>query len=123
MPYSLADMGVKLPMKAIEASAAETVTSGDYQYYVNDNGAVIKKYTGTAAAVTIPSELDGNKVYAVGSYAFEKNDSITSVVIPAGIKWIDSSAFYRCKNLASVSLSEGLEPSATTLSQAQPLPR
>ena len=61
----LADMGIKLPISAIEASAAETLVNGDYQYYTDDNGAVIKKYTGTAAELIIPEELDGNKVYAI----------------------------------------------------------
>ena len=105
----LADLGVKLPLKAIEASAAEIITSGDYQYYLEDNGAVIKKYTGTAAAVTIPSELDGNKVHTISREAFANNKTITSVVIPTCIKVVAGSAFSHCVNLTSVSFSEGLE--------------
>ena len=105
----LADMGIKLPINAIEASAAETLVSGDYQYYADDNGAVIKKFTGTAAEVKIPDEIDGNKVYAIDSYAFQRNANITSVILPTGLIRIGNNAFYGCSALSSVTFNEGLE--------------
>ena len=104
----LADMGIKLPISAIEASAAETLVNGDYQYYTDDNGAVIKKYTGTAAELIIPEELDGNKVYAIESYAFQRNANIASVTMPTGLKKISNNAFYGCSALKSVKFNEGL---------------
>ncbi|SFW42412.1 leucine-rich repeat protein [Ruminococcus flavefaciens] len=104
----LADMGIKLPISAIETSAAETLVSGDYQYYTDDNGAVIRKYTGTAAELTIPEELDGSKVYAIESYAFQRNANIASVTMPTGLKKISNNAFYGCSALKSVKFNEGL---------------
>ncbi|WP_303834273.1 leucine-rich repeat protein [Ruminococcus flavefaciens] len=105
----LANMGVSLPINVMEASAADTLVSGDYQYCTDDKGAVIKKYTGTAAEVKVPAELDGNKVYAISEYAFQKNDSIISVTFPDSLKKIGGSAFNSCKALKSVTFNEGLE--------------
>ena len=105
----LSDIGIRLPINALEASAADILVSGDYQYYTDNNGAVIKKYTGTAAVVTIPGEIDGNKVYAIDSYAFDKNSNLTSVTFPDSLERIGSHAFRGCTTLTSVKFNEGLK--------------
>ena len=64
----LADISTTLGIRTIEASAADVVISGDYAYYVNDNGVVINNYIGTAAEVSIPAEIDGNKTTFVIEY-------------------------------------------------------
>ena len=105
----LADISTTLGIRTIEASADDTITSGDYQYYVTDDGAVITDYMGTAEKVSIPAEIDGNKVYAIGDNAFLYNENITSVILHTGIKEVGESAFWHCSNLVSISLNEGLE--------------
>ena len=44
------------------------VTFGDYEYSVNEDGetVTITRYKGIDTVVTIPSEIDGKKVTAIG---------------------------------------------------------
>ena len=58
-------------------------------------------------AVTIPETVDGYTIVEIGSSAFQKNQEITSVVIPKTVKWIASSAFLACKELTQVVMEEG----------------
>ena len=53
--------------------------------------------------INIPST-----VTSIGSWGF-KNTFITKVVIPKGVKKLEENTFMNCKNLTSVTLSEGLE--------------
>ena len=103
-----ANIGINLPISPIEAQAAETKTSGDYQYTLETLGAVITKYTGSAAELTIPAKLDGYTVCGIGNGAFENNKTLTSVTLHSGILTIDNYAFYNCSALTSVSFNEGL---------------
>ena len=64
---------------------------------VNDN--LIDAATATGA-VELPSTL---KYIADG--AFEWNDKVTSVIVPAGVKVVPDSTFYMCENLTSVELN------------------
>ncbi len=81
---------------------------GDYAYdgfaySLNDEDeATITGYTGTDTEITIPSELQGYPVVAIGSSAFKNNETIKSVVIPNGVTSIGSSAFYGCIKLGTV---------------------
>ncbi len=71
-----------------------------------------------ADTINIPSQVtyDGHSytVTRIGKSAFygseyhNKYPSFTSISIPSSIKFIDSSAFFCCKNLTSVYLSNGL---------------
>jgi len=72
-------------------------------------GAIIKKYTGTAAVVRIPAAIQEMPIHEIGEEAFFNNTTITSVVIPAGVKKIVRAAFSGCLKLTSVTIPEGLE--------------
>ena len=99
------------PYTASAADEEETpvFTSGDYQYSLSDDGsAVIVKYTGTETNLTVPTELDGNRVTAIGGYSFESCTSIESVTIPKGITTIGDNAFRFCDKLTTISLPETL---------------
>ena len=52
--------------------------------------------------LVIPSELDGNKVTAIGRLAFDDCDGLTSVTIPASVTNIGEWAFCGCENLELV---------------------
>ena len=48
---------------AVTARAEETLTYGDFEYYINaDNKAVITNYIGSSSTVNIPSEINGKPV-------------------------------------------------------------
>ena len=73
------------------------------------------KYTGTESSVSIPKEIDGMKVTAIGcddrgrNDAFEGNSSIQTVTIPGTITLISNLAFYKCSGLQQVLIGEGVE--------------
>ena len=83
-------------------SSAEV--SGDYEYSIDSDGAVITKYNGSDETVTIPSELNGYPVTSIGDYAF-RGCSLTGITIPNSVTSIGDSAFFCCPKLTSVTLN------------------
>lgn len=97
-----------VPTLLLPAAAAD-YTSGDFTYKLNDDGsAIITRYSGSAAALTIPSSLDGHTVKQIGSYAFGKNTTLTSVSIPETVTELEYSAFMDCTSLTAVTIPSGL---------------
>lgn len=89
--------------------SASDITSGDYTYTVTDGCATITGYTGSAANLTIPSEIDGYTVTKIGDKAFLSNATIETVIFPNSVEAIGESTFNGCTNLKSVILSENLK--------------
>lgn len=58
--------------------------------------------------LVIPAEIEGKPVTALGAYAFAETP-ITSVVIPEGVRVIESNVFTFCTKLADVSLPASIE--------------
>ena len=88
-------------------SAAETFTSGDYEYTIlYDGTAEITKYKGNETKVVIPSNTSGYSITCIGKFAFMGCKSLESVVIPESITKIDYGAFTACTNLKSVTFSD-----------------
>lgn len=62
----------------------------------------IENYSGIAKYLRIPESFNGNKVYAINSYAFE-GSSIIEIEIPVGVTRINISAFTDSLNLQKIS--------------------
>ena len=93
------------PFSAITSFAE---TSGDFEYEViseEDKTCAIIGYTGTAADLEIPQDLDGYSVTKIGDYAFQECSSLVSVTVPAGITTIGDGAFWDCTSLANINVS------------------
>ena len=89
-----------LPLTAVNSFAA---TSGDYEYSVLDDGtAEIKRYTGSATELEIPSVIDGYIVTSIGHYAFT---SLERVIIPYSITSILYYAFSECPSLREINVN------------------
>lgn len=100
---------------AVSSFTAIAVTSGDYEYVILEDGtAEISKYNGNETSVTIPSELDGIKVTSVGSFSFEKNKTVTNVVIPDSVTKIGSGSFRNCDSLAQISIPDTMTSLGTS---------
>lgn len=99
------------PEETTEATTTEPVVEAtpvtDFDYEEADGEITITKYNGSESEVIIPAEIDGKPVTAIGYEAF-KYSSITSVVIPEGVKTIYEGAFYNCGKLADVTLPESI---------------
>lgn len=75
-----------------------------FHYRVENGGAVITGYEGSATLVEIPSTLDGYPVSKIGERAFEGNTALAAVVIPEGVSEIDWFAFYDCSSLFDITV-------------------
>ncbi len=89
----------------LTASAA----ASDYAYQpLSSTTCQITGYSGNSQALTLPTEIDGYRVVAIGESAFNSNTAITSVSIPGSVTVIESHAFYCCYGLSSITLTDGL---------------
>jgi len=76
--------------------------SGDYEYYVDKDGAaVMTAYNGNESELIIPIKLAGYEVSKIGQSAFE-GCVFESIVIPESVNSIGGWAFLNCKNLKSI---------------------
>ena len=93
-----------LPLTALPTLAA---TSGDFTYEViseTDKTCEITDYTGSATALTIPSELDGYTVTSIGRSAFSGCTALTSASIGNGVREIGDYAFKDCTSLTDLTV-------------------
>lgn len=82
---------------------------GDYEYIVIRDGTVkITGYTGSAAELEIPAEIDGKKVTVIGRSAFSECEELTSVTIPEGVTIIGICAFYNCPSLQTLNIAKSV---------------
>lgn len=73
--------------KPTEEIEAEPVTSGDYTYVrLEDGTAELLAYSGEAAELEIPAEIDGIPISSIGKQAFYSNDILERVTVPEGVK-------------------------------------
>ncbi len=85
-------------------ASAETKTSGEWEYDVNNGEAMIVKYSGTGGHVIIPSHIDSYPVTSIGSSAFSDCISLTGVTIAFQVRNV--SGFSGCSSLTSVILGD-----------------
>lgn len=92
--------------KTVKTSGGD-ITDENFEYDYGGGTAQIKKYIGSDTKVIIPETLNYGDSYTINGIranAFENNDTIKEVVIPASVKTIEGSAFYNCTALESVKI-------------------
>ena len=83
---------------------AQPIPDGLEYEVVNGKSVTIKKYTGNAANLNIPAQIQGLPVTAIGYRAFDGCGSLTSVTIPSSVTSIGDGAFIFCSSLTSVTI-------------------
>jgi len=68
----------------------------------------IDEYKGNSKEVIVPDNIAGLPVTAIGTNAFEGNESVINIILPKGITNIEDWAFWNCVNLVSIKLPESL---------------
>ena len=58
--------------------------------------------------LTVPNEIDGKRVVAIGDRAFYRRSSLTAIRLPEGLTTIGDRAFYHCFSLTAIKLPEGV---------------
>ncbi|MCH5187197.1 MAG: leucine-rich repeat protein [Oscillospiraceae bacterium] len=86
---------------------AETAADG-FNYQVHDDHVEITGYTGSAAELVIPDEINGLPVTGITKSAFYQCTSLTSINIPSGVTSIGDLAFYHCTSLTSINIPSGV---------------
>lgn len=91
-------------------NAASAAQFGDFTYTDDGTSVTITDYpTAATGAVSIPANINGLQVTAIGSQAFRGCNGITSMLIPDGVTAIGTSAFYDCQGLVSVSIPPSVQ--------------
>lgn len=75
----------------------------------NVSGGIVSKYTGEGGNVSIPSNVGGDIVTAIGTGAFAGNSEISTVSLPSSVTRIGQEAFSDCIKLKSISLPSSLK--------------
>ncbi|MBR4288738.1 MAG: leucine-rich repeat protein, partial [Clostridia bacterium] len=91
-------------------SAASEYTDGHYTYTVSDGEASlvsVDSFISLYNNQTVPDSLGGYPVVAIASNAYE-NFEMESVVIPDGVRRIESSVFLNCINLSEITIPESV---------------
>ncbi len=102
-----------LVLALLALTPAAIADAADYTYTVNEDGtATLTGYTGKDTRLTLPAELDGHAVTAIGDEAFAEEfnakKGLAKVVVPDGVTSIGNNAFRYCMHLRTVVLPEGL---------------
>lgn len=95
------------------------ITTASIAFAASYNGFVYKENTDGTYTITgyndfytdvvnVPEKINGVKVTAIGSGAFQTKGNITTVRIPDTITSIGAMAFYGCKKLNSVVMGSGV---------------
>lgn len=92
----------------IPTQTTQPPTTNPDNNYKSSSG-VITEYNGTDNKVSIPSEIGGSTVTAIGASAFQGNANISSISLPDTVTQIGQEAFADCTSLSSVSLPSSLK--------------
>ncbi|NBH15632.1 hypothetical protein D3Z36_16085 [Lachnospiraceae bacterium] len=82
---------VETQEKETESTEEETPDVSEYSYEKlpsGGEGLLITKYNGNATEITIPSEINGEKVVAIGKDALSGCGSLVSITIPDSVSYI-----------------------------------
>ena len=94
---------------SVNAVADEASLDGVTWYYsVADGKATVTNASPAVGALSVPAQLAGRPVKAIGEGAFSACAGITAIELPAGLTEIRAAAFEDCTSLSTVTLSAGL---------------
>ena len=86
------------------------IESQETPWFYADNGIVYfdaKKYTG-GSELTVPAELNGQRIIALGEGCFKNCDQLTSVILPDTLQAIGEDAFSGCTALRGIEIPESV---------------
>lgn len=89
------------------AACGESAGSKEYSYELRGGELFITAYNEPDSAAgqpySVPSKIDGKKVYGVASGAY-KNCAFTSLTVPNGVEVLEEGAFSGCNDMTAVSI-------------------
>jgi hypothetical protein len=99
-------------LTVITAVFAQTTANFNVELTADGTGVIIKKYTGSAVAVSIPDTIEGLPVKEIGNDAFGASSYgatfITSITLPQGLIKIGAQAFSSQSRLTAIVIPNGV---------------
>ena len=71
---------------------------------INSRSITITGYKGRAEKLVIPESIEGIPVTAIGDRAFSDCTGLTSVILPASMRYIGKCAFKDCPHLETITI-------------------
>ena len=90
------------------ATTTYTTEDGRFKYQVANNLVTITSYLGNESVVSIPSEIDGNRVDKIYKKAFYQMTFVNKVILPDTITSIGESSFSGCTGLTEINFPDSL---------------
>ena len=102
--------GARVGYERVEYEAVQFTaeSESDWLYTEGEDGVTITGYIGSETQVTVPAQINGKNVVAIGESAFANAGAIVSVTLPDTVATIGQGAFQRCLKLESINFPEGL---------------
>ncbi len=95
--------GVANPYTSVEKTSAD----GKWRYSLSEAGfATVLSYVGSEPEIILPRRLDGVTVTRIADTLFEKNHSVTSIVVPEDVPRLDDHVFAGAYNLQKLDLHD-----------------
>ena len=95
-------------MCAFAAPRIPVYKVGGVLFFLDKSSGTITGFAGDPRDLTIPTELGGYKVVAIGPNAFWGSETLSTLSVPEGISVISSNAFASCPNLTSVEIASSV---------------
>ena len=91
----------------MHSGESKIVENDDYLFITVDGVHYLLGYVGSDSDLILPESYNGEN-YVINAYAFEENDSLTSVTIGSGVTSISKYAFHACTSLKNVTVGSGV---------------
>ena len=92
------------------SACAETKSEWSYRFEILEDGtATIVDFRGAGSEVSVPEEIEGYPITAIGSKAFHQSFNLEKIFIPSGVVSIGPQAFSSCSSLREVTLPNTLK--------------
>ncbi len=90
----------------VSISATTYYYADNFQFFKNSFGGItISECTSEDIVITVPEKLIDYTVTAIGSYAFNSDENLTSITIPDTVVSIGAFAFSKCYSLNDISFN------------------
>ena len=100
-PASVSPAPVPAPVPAPQPTP---IPAGLEYEIVNGSSVTITKYSGNAATVNIPEQINGLPVTEIGEFAFQGCSNLTNITLPSSLINIEFFAFSYCNNLTNITI-------------------
>jgi len=92
--------------REIETEKQNKTSAIPLEFILRNN--IIINHKGSQKEITIPENVNGEKIIAIGDGALSKNPSFVKVILPSTIEMIGRGAFAECTSLQTVFISDAV---------------